>query len=173
VEFTWSPSGYGFAARRAHKLYRQIGVGSSRQTILATTDCVPFPGSPFSALIHRMTNSQRLATVRDCLVMWIAQQTGSTDTIASESILIRDDFYCGRRFRTANYTAVWFTEQDELKIYRVDGGLQCVLVADQIDAFIRTANESDADRVEDDDSARTLPMVARRPASDDSIRRAA
>jgi len=74
-----------------------------------------------------MTSSERLANVRQRLLQWIADtdSAGASDaaaaTITGESILIRDDFYVGRRFRTARYRAVWFMEEDQLKIYDADG----------------------------------------------------
>lgn len=118
-----------------------------------------------------MTNSQRLATIRACFVTWIANQTGATEAIESESILIRDEFYCGRRLRSESHHAIWFTEEDELKIFRIDGGLQCVLAGDQIDAIVDRQWETvDAS---EPDSADVLPMVAKQPQSDDQIRRAA
>ncbi len=89
-----------------------------------------------------MTNSQRLATVRDCLVRWLADQSSQMTTdgsvgmqpnpILGESILIRDGFYCGRRFHLAEHRAVWFLEEDVLKIYSHSGELECVLASEQI-----------------------------------------
>ena len=93
-----------------------------------------------------MTNSQRLATVRACFLAWLAaEQKGvatpgdSERVIVRESILIRNEFYCGRRFHTAGYHAVWFIEEDELKIYRHSGELACVLSSEQIDRSIHNA----------------------------------
>lgn len=102
-------------------------------------------------------------------------QTGATETIDSESILIRDEFYCGRRFRSALHHAIWFTEQDELKLYRIEGGLQCVLRGSQIDAVMETKPEADldADLATDSQVADILAMPIRSAAADDSIRRAA
>lgn len=118
-----------------------------------------------------MTNSQRLANVRDCFVTWITNQTGATEAIESESILIRDEFYCGRRFRSASHHAIWFTEEDELKIFQIDGGLQCVLTGGQIDAVVD--REAETVDTSESDSVDVLPMVARQPPSDDQVRRAA
>ena len=44
-----------------------------------------------------------------------------------ETILIRDGFYCGRRFRLNNFHAVWFIEENQLKFYGPDGGIVRVL----------------------------------------------
>lgn len=40
-----------------------------------------------------------------------------------ESLLIRDGFFCGRRFEMDGLCAVWFVEEDELKVYDRDGAL--------------------------------------------------
>ncbi len=100
-------------------------------------------------LTHRMTNSQRLATVRACLLGWLAdQQNGSEDQgdvknpILRETMLIRDEFYCGRRFHAASHHAVWFIEEDELKIYHQSGELVCVLSGDQIQVPKREHDDS-------------------------------
>ena len=97
------------------------------------------------ALAHRMTNSQRLAKVRNCLLHWIANQQraqGSDEqtppvqepVVLREAILIRDEFFCGRRFYTEHHQAVWFIEEDVLKIYDSRGDLLCVFSGTEIDA---------------------------------------
>jgi len=95
---------------------------------------------------YRMTNSQRLAIVRSSLLRWLEehhdaaandldafQASSSDNAITSESILVRNDFFCGRRFRTATHNAVWFIEEDQLKIYQNDGQLLAVLTGTEID----------------------------------------
>ncbi len=49
----------------------------------------------------------------------------------TESILIRDGFFCGRRFSNANLQAVWFVEENELKVYSSDGALLLVTTANE------------------------------------------
>jgi len=91
-----------------------------------------------------MTNSQRLSSVRNALRMWIAEHHSdrSDDTApASEAMLIRDGFFCGRRFRFQNYQAVWFLEEDELKIRDLDGNAVVLLVTDEIDRLARAWDE--------------------------------
>ncbi|MCI0359203.1 MAG: hypothetical protein L0211_12050 [Planctomycetaceae bacterium] len=44
-----------------------------------------------------------------------------------ETILIRDGCYCGRRFETDAATAVWFLEENQVKVYQADGTLAQVL----------------------------------------------
>jgi hypothetical protein len=131
-----------------------------------------------------MTNSQRLATVRSRLLRWLAEERGKEEIsaengspILTESILIRDEFYCGRRFQTATHEAVWFMEEDELKIYRRDGMLACVLSGDQLSSD----NPPQAAEQETDDPqpAESPDLIKLPPPSpppseqDDQIRRAA
>lgn len=44
-----------------------------------------------------------------------------------ETILIRNGFYCGRRFATAAAHAVWFCEENQLKFYGQQGTVLHVL----------------------------------------------
>jgi hypothetical protein len=44
-----------------------------------------------------------------------------------ETILIRDGYYCGRRFETDAAVAVWFVEENQVKVYQADGTLAQVL----------------------------------------------
>ena len=89
-----------------------------------------------------MTNSQRLTQVRKLFLNWMVDSQGSESKEASdqpeirrESVLIRDEFYCGRRFHADLYDAIWFIEEDVLKIYRSDGSLVKALRRAEIDAF--------------------------------------
>ena len=35
----------------------------------------------------------------------------------SETVLIRDGHYCGHRFSNSDLSAVWFFEEEEIKVY--------------------------------------------------------
>lgn len=137
-----------------------------------------------------MTNSQRLATVRARLTQWLSDRPRPEESpeeadqsIIRESILIRNEFYCGRRFHTADYHAVWFIEEDELKIYRNGGELEAVLSSDELNAKpaevsshrIATESEDSPSIIKMpaplDDSSETAQKSSRE--SDDQIRRAA
>lgn len=87
-----------------------------------------------------MTNSQRLATVRTRFLNWLQdagehpeEQGTEGSLICRESMLIRDEFFCGRKFHARHHTAVWFIEEDVLKIYRADDSLELVLRGAEID----------------------------------------
>ena len=50
----------------------------------------------------------------------IFEALGCQDEIR-ETILIRNGYYCGRRFSTTGSEAVWFLEEDQIKVYSTDG----------------------------------------------------
>ncbi|MEX2173483.1 MAG: hypothetical protein WD872_03920 [Pirellulaceae bacterium] len=44
-----------------------------------------------------------------------------------ETILIRGGAYCGRRFEADTATAIWFLEENQVKLYRADGSVARVI----------------------------------------------
>ena len=66
--------------------------------------------------------------VRDRVRQIAAEHGFSAETIG-ESILIREGFYCGRRFMLDGMQAVWFVEENELKVFNPDGTLLMVTSA--------------------------------------------
>lgn len=44
-----------------------------------------------------------------------------------ETILIRDGYYCGWRFETDAGAAIWFVEENQVKVFRADGTIAQVL----------------------------------------------
>lgn len=96
-----------------------------------------------------MTNSQRLSAVRSALGHWIAQRHPQEEACGkplSEAMLIREGFFCGRRFRFQLYHAVWFLEEDEVKILTLEGAVAARLDSAAIDqlALAGAAAEADA-----------------------------
>ena len=87
-----------------------------------------------------MTNSQRLEAIRAHFRGWLVDHAVDTDArddkdaheIVSESLVVRDEFYCGRSFQTTSHRAVWFIEEDELKIHGPDGTVVAVFQGDEI-----------------------------------------
>lgn len=79
-----------------------------------------------------MTNSQRLEAIRRHLQAWFATQTDGQPWESSESILIRDGFYCGRCFQMPGFRAVWFFEEEEIKVYRSTGELLATFSGNQL-----------------------------------------
>jgi hypothetical protein len=116
-----------------------------------------------------MTNSQRLSAVRNRLDRWIAASSGSelNESIVREAMLIRDEFYVGRRFYTDSHRAVWFIEEDELKIFNSENELLCVLSSAEIDQVAPEIDDSVPDVIK-------MPQpLQSRDDSDEEIRRAA
>jgi hypothetical protein len=63
--------------------------------------------------------------VRDQITaMLLERQPGSTPADIQESLLIRHGQFCGQKFNLAGWVAVWFVEENQIKIYRPDGSLQ-------------------------------------------------
>ena len=127
-----------------------------------------------------MTNSQRLATVRAFLRNWIAEATSQQESLKTssdgeesvadwtESMLIREGFFCGRSFVVESHRAVWFIEEDELKIRDQSG---------EVVAVFRGAEITSEDSVETSDSDDVVEPTVIKIETDDSddtpIRRAA
>ncbi len=68
-----------------------------------------------------MTNAQQLETVRTYLETWFSQSHPNQKWSVTESILIRGGHYCGRRFAFDPYSAIWFVEENELKVFAANG----------------------------------------------------
>ncbi len=110
-----------------------------------------------------MTNSQRLSSVRSALRQWISERQPDAPEIheaASEAMLIRDGFFCGRRFRFANYQAVWFLEEDELKIRDMAGGVLALLETSEIDQLAQAWETTLAAQSSSSDEVQTLSIAA-------------
>ena len=85
-----------------------------------------------------MTPSQRLSIVRDSLRQWLADHgvgDPEQNQPQSEAMLICGGYFCGRRFRFPNHTAVWFIEEDEVKVHDASGSLCECYRGDQIDTL--------------------------------------
>ncbi len=58
-----------------------------------------------------------------------------------ESMLIQGGYFCGRRFICGDFQAVWFFEDNQVKVYSADGGVWKVfdLVASDVMVQSRVA----------------------------------
>jgi hypothetical protein len=109
-----------------------------------------------------MTNSQRLSLVRSALRQWISERQPDASELheaASEAMLIRDGFFCGRRFRLANYQAVWFLEEDELKIRDMAGSVLALLGTGEIDRLAQAWEVTLSAEPQDVDEVQTLSIA--------------
>ncbi len=79
-----------------------------------------------------MPHTRTLGAIRELVRASFAELGAEQGLQLSEHILIRDDLYCGRRFRCNELQAVWFIEEDEIKVYGPDGAVVRVLCASQL-----------------------------------------
>ena len=128
-----------------------------------------------------MTNSQRQARARQCFLHWVMQTTqtesespnepgemAATNAIIREGMVIRDDFFLGRRFVTEGYDAIWFIEEDELKVFDSQGSVIQVMhreemddAAEKYEAYTTSLKDNGADSDNAaDSSGNTLPIHA-------------
>lgn len=59
--------------------------------------------------------SEQIQRTRE-VVLGIFAELGSEDTELCETVLIRDGQYCGHRFSCDEFSAVWFFEENEIKV---------------------------------------------------------
>ena len=70
-----------------------------------------------------MSHFVQLESTREFVQQTLQKLEGEALNDIQETILICDGFYCGRRFCSASYHAVWFIEENELKFYGPDGAV--------------------------------------------------
>jgi len=114
-----------------------------------------------------MTNSQRLAAVRRCLDRWLEQQHCDADIDIRDAVLIRGGFYVGRRFELGQFHAVWFMEEDQVKVHDAAGNVLARFDTQAIDL----ANAPE-EAVEDEATIMAMPSLSE-PVRQTEIRRAA
>jgi len=54
-----------------------------------------------------------------------------------ESLLIREGAYCGRRFEAHSGHALWFFEEDQIKVFGAEGGV--LRVIERVSAYTTAA----------------------------------
>jgi hypothetical protein len=70
-----------------------------------------------------MDDVQRLGQIRSLICKTFSAFGGSMDRMPRETLLIRDGFFCGRRFESDGLQAVWFTEENEVKFFDRNGAI--------------------------------------------------
>ena len=91
----------------------------------------------------------------------------------TESFLIREEFFCGRRFVTPTHRATWFVEQDELKIHETHGPLCLSIQGDQIDALAAEQRQASKEMESDHPSILPMPSFSNEDEDNREVRRAA
>lgn len=75
-----------------------------------------------------MRHSSIVQRVRDLVRQHLVEQGNCPeDCELSETLLVRDGHYCGRRFESATAHAIWFCEENQLKIYGPNGKIAQVI----------------------------------------------
>ena len=70
-----------------------------------------------------MGHVQRLDQIRSLIRRTFAEFGGLAEHAPRETMLIRDGFFCGRRFEADGLQAVWFTEENEVKFFDRTGAI--------------------------------------------------
>ena len=86
-----------------------------------------------------MQNNHQTEEVRSHVRGVFLQHGASQEDPIEEAILIRDGFYCGRRFQCGELQAVWFVEEDQLKIYNQEGVVQKTTVSEILQSHQKAA----------------------------------
>ena len=162
---------------------RRVAPSSITQSVFLTENGLRISVQPIRPDFLAMTNSQRLAAVRRCLDRWLEKQQSDAqsdgDTEISDAMLIRGGFYVGRKFQLGPYHAVWFMEEDEIKIHDTAGAVVAKLDSASIDLASHQVSSLDL-RIRDDESENirvsTIPMQRQIPeatSENTAVRRAA
>jgi hypothetical protein len=61
--------------------------------------------------------------IRSLICQTFAEHGSAADRTLRETVLIRDGYFCGRRFEADGLHAVWFTEESEIKFYDRSGAV--------------------------------------------------
>jgi len=74
-----------------------------------------------------MNHAEATESVRRLIAEVFRQLRLSDDDAPRQSLLIRDGNYCGRRFDADRGHALWFFEEDQVKVFGADGRVRRVI----------------------------------------------
>lgn len=83
-----------------------------------------------NATFHRepqMDRIELLERVRTLIREALVKFGAAPDQPPTEAMLIRDGFFCGRRFAADGLQAVWFVEENQIKFFERNGSIIQVL----------------------------------------------
>lgn len=92
---------------------------------------LPFLTPTYPRRVPRMQHAELLEAIRQLARHAFSHLGAQLPIEISENILIRNEMYCGRRFRCGELHAIWFVEEDEIKIYGENGALERVMSASE------------------------------------------
>ncbi len=88
---------------------------------------LPLLSPTYPRRVFRMQHAELLESIRQLARDAFSNLGAQVPVEISENILIRDEMYCGRRFQCGELHAIWFVEEDEIKIYGDSGALVRVM----------------------------------------------
>jgi hypothetical protein len=83
-----------------------------------------------------MQHAQALEAVRNAVRDTFVQLGVGKGFHLNEHILLRNDVYCGRRFLAEGLQAIWFVEEDQVKIHAKDGTVARILTVEEAAQWI-------------------------------------
>lgn len=89
--------------------------------LIDTPGNLPAYLTPRSTHLPAMEHARLLELVRQCVRETFRNQGAEQLDDTCETILIRDGFYCGRRFTCGQHRAIWFGEEKVIKFYGPQG----------------------------------------------------
>ncbi len=75
--------------------------------------------------------TNRPRDIRVLVEQQFAEIRPGSNGIEHEALLIRDGIYCGHRYQKSDLTAVWFFEENQIKVYGAEGGVLRVICPSQ------------------------------------------
>lgn len=87
-----------------------------------------------------MQHAEALEAVRRAVRGTFVELGADAGLHMSEHILLRNDTYCGRRFFADGLQAIWFVEEDQVKIHAQDGSVARVM---SVEEAVRLAPSTD------------------------------
>jgi len=78
-----------------------------------------------------MQHADALEAVRRAVRSHFVELGADVGFQLNEHILVRNDVYCGRRFFADGLQAIWFVEEDQLKIHARDGTVAQVMSSEE------------------------------------------
>lgn len=106
-----------------------------------------------------MTPSQKLTRARNCVHAYCHEQFPEETIELRDSIFISDEFYRGRRFRCDQLSAVWFAEEDQLKIHTPDGACVASWNAAEMAERVEQVEQVELGEPVESEGPSTLPMM--------------
>jgi hypothetical protein len=80
-----------------------------------------------------MRHAELIDSVRALVADTFHQLRLSDDAVPRQSLLIRDGNYCGRRFDAERGHALWFFEEDQVKVFGAEG--RVLRVIDRVSTY--------------------------------------